>query len=123
MKNKWHVVGFCRYYIDEKDQLYPEPPYGTMDKRDAADIDRAIVNYLADTDTYLVPDQHQSEELHCVPVVENDKGERYQVTFSLRAWGRIMGEAFGGDYMDYYCSFPEDHPGKIKLPDPELFLD
>jgi len=122
MKNKWKVVGFCRYFTDEKDYLYPDVPYAELSKRDAADIDRAIVNFLADTNTYFLPDQHQAEELYCVPVVENDDGQRYQVTYSLRAWGRIMGEAFGGDYMDYYCSSLEDHP-EICLPDINLHLD
>ena len=110
--NKFKVTGFTfwgdsRFLgddIDENDRPTP---------RDYADMKRAVVNYLADTDTFFLPEYHQHGE-YGVPVL-NDK---YRFECSMRAWGRVLADAFGGDYVEYYCSLGDSYP--IKLPDENM---
>lgn len=49
-------------------------------------------------------DTHQSEKWCGAPTVELDDGRQFHFCASMRAWGHLMSEAWGGNYMDFYMS-------------------
>ena len=113
---KAEVIGFCKFGNDK----YPEPDYSTLNQKTGAGIKRSIVNFLAEHDILLLPDTHQSEESYGAPVVRLEDGTVYRYECTLRCWGGILADAFGGDYLDYYCNYDRSLE---KLPGPELCLD
>jgi len=61
--------------------------------------ENVLVDYLKATNIKFDPDYHQHGEFGC-PIINNT----YRLEYSLRGWSNVLARAYGGDYMDYYCS-------------------
>lgn len=65
----------------------------TSDKHEAV-----FKEYAKENEIKLYGDEHQKSDVKGVPMFTNGD----VMTYTMRAWGRLMSEVWGGNYMDWY---------------------
>lgn len=74
------------------------------------DMHKAALQYCIDNHIFITDYQHQAEDFKGVPVLEDDKGNKYVLLMTLRAWGGFMADVWNKilkadkyGYIDFYC--------------------
>lgn len=69
-----------------------------------------LKKYCIKNNIFITDIDHQSSSCEGIPVFKDDDGQKYMVTYSLRAWSGLMAEVWNAIlktdkyyYLDFYC--------------------
>lgn len=79
------------------------------------ECDKALREYIIEHKIFYTDYDHQSLDFNGVPILENDNGDKFVATYTLRSWGGLMADCWNEIlnidtlcYLDIYCGGTPD---------------